>query len=89
MLFSCTNAAGCNTFSVVANYAEDYYNINVTALNWFGMCVCIVFMVTLPPNFMALNKSIHWTLLGSLVISAVGLWIRYVAFSNYWIALFG
>ena len=88
-LFSFINSSGCNTFAVVANYAEDYYDIDVTALNWFGEIVCIIFICTLPPNFIALNKSVHWSILGSLIITTIGLWIRYVAFTNYWIALFG
>ena len=73
----------------MANYAEDYYNIDEAKFNWFTEGTCVVFLVAIPPTFMGLNRSVHWTLFIALVVTSLGLWIRYVAFTNYFVALFG
>ena len=87
--FTFISAAGGNTYGAVANYAEDYYNESETAINWLSEIVCVVFFISIPPTFVALNRSIHWTLLGAIILTAIGNWIRYVAFSNYAIAMLG
>ena len=73
----------------MANYAEDYYDVGETAINWFEEIVLVAYIVGIPFTFMALNRSIHWTLFGCVIISTIGEWMRYVAFSNYLVALFG
>lgn len=86
---SFTNAGNWLTYSSIVQEAAIYYGRSSSEIIWFGNTYFIIYVILSFFGSWTIYRFFKWSLIISTMNGALGCWIRYLAFENYFLAMFG
>ncbi|CAG9317593.1 unnamed protein product [Blepharisma stoltei] len=73
----------------VDRLAEEYYGVGTSLVSLFAVSFGAMYLPLAPFASWGLGISYHWSMMISWIVTFIGCWLKYLAFTNYTLACIG